>query len=360
MQTYELEDMLIGFCDQLYNRSVDVKNINVNELDNAIGSIPFFNELIEKVAIPSEQQYSDDIKANNLISLRDCMININRLVNENKISGTGLDYKYLFIDEFQDTDDVQIETILGLKRTDNKFFAIKKGFKEEEIDSAIDTLISDITKNVESDKIQNIRKDSIVIHGIHQFTPIMLRMIEELSKYKLVVILFNYQPDYKNVYQTWLDVYSSFEAKIVYSPRNLNNESQMFDGGKIADNIAAIIAGNTGVIDFSKQIEVTQFDNATEFAGYIAKKFEQAESLRKEDSYAHPALYYMNEQFYAANSDVNNILKIYFPEQFGERAFLDYPIGHFFLSVTNMWDPESQVLYLKDFNDLCACVWFSI
>lgn len=116
MQTYELEDMLIGFCDQLYNRSVDVKNINVNELDNAIGSIPFFNELIEKVAIPSEQQYSDDIKANNLISLRDCMININRLVNENKISGTGLDYKYLFIDEFQDTDDVQIETILGLQK----------------------------------------------------------------------------------------------------------------------------------------------------------------------------------------------------------------------------------------------------
>lgn len=116
MQTYELEDMLIGFCDQLYNRSVDVKNINVNELDNAIGSIPFFNELIEKVAIPSEQQYSNDIKASNLISLRDCMININRLVNENKISGTGLDYKYLFIDEFQDTDDVQIETILGLQK----------------------------------------------------------------------------------------------------------------------------------------------------------------------------------------------------------------------------------------------------
>lgn len=116
MQTYELEDMLIGFCDQLYNRSVDVKNINVTELGNAIGSIPFFNELIEKVVIPSEQQYSNDIKENNLISLRDCMININRLVNENKISGKGLDYKYMFIDEFQDTDDVQIETILGLQK----------------------------------------------------------------------------------------------------------------------------------------------------------------------------------------------------------------------------------------------------
>lgn len=116
MPTYELENMLIGFCDQLYNRSVDVKNINISELGNAIGSIPFFNELIEKVVIPSEQQYSNNIKANNLISLRDCMININSLVKANKISGTGLDYKYVFIDEFQDTDDVQIETILGLQK----------------------------------------------------------------------------------------------------------------------------------------------------------------------------------------------------------------------------------------------------
>ena len=39
-----------------------------------------------------------------------------RLVKEGKVSGKGLDYKYVFIDEFQDTDDVQIETILGLQK----------------------------------------------------------------------------------------------------------------------------------------------------------------------------------------------------------------------------------------------------
>lgn len=64
----------------------------------------------------------------------------------------------------------------------------------------------------------------------------------------------------------------------------------------------------------------------------------------------------MDEQLYAANSEVNNILKIYFPEQFGERAFLDYPIGHFFLSITNMWDPNSQSLCIKDINDLYECL----
>ena len=116
VQSYELEEMLIAFCDQLYNRSVDIKDINVDDLGNSIGSLPYFNELIKEVIIPAEIQYSSTIKANNLISLRDCMISIHKLVKEGKISEKGLNYKYLFIDEFQDTDDVQIETILGLQK----------------------------------------------------------------------------------------------------------------------------------------------------------------------------------------------------------------------------------------------------
>ena len=160
----------------------------------------------------------------------------------------------------------------------------------------------------------------------------------------------------RTVRAEFADVYSSFESKIVFSPKNLNNNTQYFEGGKIADNIAALIAGNTSVIDFSNKIEVTEFDNATEFAGYIAKKFETAEALRKDDNYIHSALYYMDEQLYAANSEVNSILKIYFPEQFGERAFLDYPIGHFFLSITNMWDPDTQSLCIREINDLYECL----
>ncbi len=33
------------------------------------------------------------------------------------------------------------------------------------------------------------------------------------------------------------------------------------------------------------------------------------------------ALGFMKEQFYSANNSVNDILKVYFPEQFGERHF---------------------------------------
>ena len=114
--SYELEIMLIEFCDQLYNRSIDIKSIDTSLLGNPIESIPYFNELIERVIIPSEIQYANDLKEKNMISLRDCMINIHKFVENNSIRSIGINYKYLFIDEFQDTDDIQIETILGLQK----------------------------------------------------------------------------------------------------------------------------------------------------------------------------------------------------------------------------------------------------
>lgn len=113
--SYQLEEMLINFSDQLYDRSIDVKNISTKELGNAIGTMPYFNELIEEVVIPAEREYADSITSNNMIDLRQCMIQINSLVKSQDLCRQDLRYKYVFVDEFQDTDDVQIETILHLK-----------------------------------------------------------------------------------------------------------------------------------------------------------------------------------------------------------------------------------------------------
>lgn len=250
-----------------------------------------------------------------------------------------------------------VEIYRELRRTNNKFFVLQNSFNRDEIDAAIsETMDEALQKESNRDRLSEVKKDVVVVHGIHQFTPIMLKTIEILGEYKTVFILFNYVPDYKNVYQTWLNVYSWFESKITFSPQNFYDHSQDFVGGRIADNIAAMIAGSTATIDYSEKIEVTQFDNQTEFAGYIAKQFELAESKRVRDHYAHSALYYMEEQIYAANSNVNDILKIYFPEQFGERNFLDYPIGHFFISITNMWDEETNGMQIKDIKDVYECL----
>ena len=250
-----------------------------------------------------------------------------------------------------------VEIYRELRRTNNKHFVLKSGFNGDEIDTAISETMDEALRNESNrDRLSEVKKDVIVVHGIHQFTPIMLKTIEILGEHKNVFILFNYVPDYKNVYQTWLNVYSWFESKITFSPQNFYDHSRDFAGGRIADNIAAMIAGSTATIDYSEKITVTQFDNQTEFAGYIAKKFESAETKRAKDHYVHSALYYMDEQIYAANSNVNDILKIYFPEQFGERNFLDYPIGHFFIAITNLWDEETKGMQIKDINDIYECL----
>lgn len=66
----------------------------------------------------------------------------------------------------------------------------------------------------EDANISSIAIDTIVIHGVHQFSPMILQTIELVAKYKRVILLFNYQQQYKNVYQTWIDVYSSFDLPI--------------------------------------------------------------------------------------------------------------------------------------------------
>ncbi|GAA0179040.1 hypothetical protein SH2C18_19890 [Clostridium sediminicola] len=244
-----------------------------------------------------------------------------------------------------------------LINTKNKAFLLKNDFTNKEIDDAIIKTINEaIQENDKNHAIDEIKKDTIVVHGIHQFSPIILRTIESLSKYKNVIILFSYQQDYKNVYQTWLNVYSWFESKIIVPAQNFNNDSQAFVGGKIADNMAAMISGSTSAIDFTEPIEIMEFDNQTEFAGYIARKFEDAENKRAQNGYIHSALFYMEEQIYSANSKVNDVLKIYFPEQFGERNFLEYPIGHFFISITNMWSPDTKSMCISDIKDVYECL----
>lgn len=249
-----------------------------------------------------------------------------------------------------------VEIYRELRRTKNKHFFLKDNFTDEEINAAIAATMVDTVRKENRDRLSEVRKDVVIVHGIHQFSPIMLKTIEILGEHKNVFVLFNYVPDYKNVYQTWLNVYSWFESKINISQQNFYDQSKSFIGGRIADNIAALIAGSTATIDYSDNIEVIQFDNQTEFAGYIAKKFETAESERAKYNYKHSALYYMDEQIYAANSNVNDVLKIYFPEQFGERNFLDYPIGHFFISITNLWDEESKGMLIKDMQDIYECL----
>lgn len=240
--------------------------------------------------------------------------------------------------------------------TDNKEdFFLAESLSEDEINAG---LIKAMTAINDYD-YSNVDMGTIVIHGVHQFSPIMLRTIDELQKYKNVILLFNYQKQYKSVYQTWFDIYSAFDCKIVDYDRTefvpTDSESVSYKGNVLADQLGKLINGQKKVITVDEPYEIIEFDNMTEFAGYVADIFEEA--ARKDSS---QPMHCMREQIYAADSSANDILKIYFPEQFGERQFLNYPIGHFFIAIADMWDPENNEILITDINDIRECLGANI
>ena len=244
-----------------------------------------------------------------------------------------------------------------IKSAMNKDFLLKDNFTEQEIEEAIMAALQIVKENSgnASESIGIGEFDHIVIHGVHQFSSLMLRTIEEIAKYKKVILLFNYQEQYKNIYQTWIDIYSSFDCKMVDFKENefhpTDSSTISYEGNMLAQNMGKLLEGRKEDITVQKPYEIIEFDNMTEFAGYVAKIFEEAE--RRDPEYPMSA---MSEQIYAADSSANDILKIYFPEQFGERQFLNYPLGHFFIAVANMWDSETNGILISDINDIRECL----
>lgn len=222
-----------------------------------------------------------------------------------------------------------------------------------------DSAIKEALKGREGEqKFEGIDFKTIVIHGVHQFTPAIICAIDELSKYYRVVLLFNYQHQYRKIYETWLNVYSLFEV-----PMHLEKEGEFvpnslyansYQSNLLADFIGKTFDGN--LLATSQEIsnlEVIEFENCTEFANYVASIYQRAKV--EGDKITKPPLALMSEQFYAASKKVNDVLRAYFPEQFGERHFLDYPFGHFFVAILEMWDSDANQAVVDNFSLIKEC-----
>ena len=265
--------------------------------------------------------------------------------NSFDISRINTDQKYL------------IDIYKYICRREKTSFEFKRASQADIIDEKILEALKSKHKNHSYDKLD---RSTVVIHGIHQFTPAMLCAIEDISRFKNVVLLFNYQKQYEAIYQTWTNIYSLFDEGIKYSDEpEFKPVSLLIDSypcNTLADNIGTLSNGElevrTGILD---KLEVIEFENITEFAGYCAQLFENARKVNKRNGSHNPVLYDMTEQLYSASGKVNDILRAYFPEQFGERHFLDYPIGHFFVAVVEMWDNENERVKVEDMSLIKDC-----
>lgn len=218
----------------------------------------------------------------------------------------------------------------------------------------------------------------VVIHGIHQFTPLQLRFITHLDELGTeVIFLHNYLPEYKEIYSSWSYIYQQFDAPI-HHDRNVGmyepTGQLQKPGNAIASNLGLLCEDSVSRTDarmrsnydLYKDMKVHEFDNVSEYAGYISDEFMKAEASMNNDEplYEKPfkkkagtaaVLRKMQEVVYTANRDVDDLLQVYHPEYARNRHFLAYPVGQFFAALYAMWDPEKNCITLE-YNLLRECV----
>ncbi len=113
---YDLKKKIIGIADHLLQKSINLADIKPEEMGVTIdNALPYFNELIQKVIFPAEIEYLKAINARNAMDLKECIILLNKVLNYGAENINNLKLRYLFVDEFQDTDDVQIEVLQKLQ-----------------------------------------------------------------------------------------------------------------------------------------------------------------------------------------------------------------------------------------------------
>ena len=270
----------------------------------------------------------------------------------------GIQSTLMTKDELNINQQYLIELYKIIDKNDNSAFCFSRVDSQEMIEKAIDAALMYRKEHVD---LGAIDRNKIVIHGVHQFTPAMLCAIEDISKYKEVILLFNYQKQYASVYETWMNIYSIFDLPI--NNQSVNQFTPMpllvssYKSNVLADYIGHLSNGE--FIEKNKvlnDLEVIEFDNTTEFANYVAMLFDKAKKKNEKTGNVNDPLNFMEEHLYSACGKVNDILRAYFPDQFGERHFLDYPIGHFFVASTNMWDAESKTVKVDNFSDIRECL----
>jgi len=110
IEYYQVRDFIIAFKEKLEQKGVFAQNI-VSKLPN---DKPF-ESLIVKTLADVEKSLSDYKQERDILGLSDLTRYLKRLIDSDRsMESLNKKFRYLFIDEFQDTDNLQIEFVVNL------------------------------------------------------------------------------------------------------------------------------------------------------------------------------------------------------------------------------------------------------
>lgn len=179
--------------------------------------------------------------------------------------------------------------------------------------------------------------DTIVFHGFYYFTPLQERIMRLLEKVGVrLIFLFCYDAGYPYANEIWTRTYSEENG---YPSQNLWHMEKR----QGAETCGEIFEGRKAVLE--NKVEIKEYASVVEFIYGIKHA--------KEDGYL---LYTPNPAV------VNGLLKDFYPDEYGERKLLSYPIGQFISIINKLWNEDEQriVLDSDSLMELFSSGWLSV
>ena len=112
----EFRKLMLDIANKLYEKGCDIKTLDMSSWGIAPVKLPYLNKIIEQVVVETEKEYSKLLIDNNAVALSEYMIHLNKCIDNEAFNTNLYEFKYVFIDEFQDTDDAQIASFIAMQK----------------------------------------------------------------------------------------------------------------------------------------------------------------------------------------------------------------------------------------------------
>lgn len=164
---------------------------------------------------------------------------------------------------------------------------------------------------------------TIVFHGFYYFTPIQERILCLLEKVGIkLIFLFCYNEKYPYANEIWRRTYATENGYPKISDWHMVKKDDKESYGEIFEGRRA---------EISNKLEIKEYATVMEFVHGLKHVSEQG--------------YFI----YSANSNTaNEILRDFYPEEYGDRKILSYPIGQFVNTLNKMWDEDIDDIVLDE------------
>lgn len=118
IKSHDLRRICLNIIDQIKQKNIDFINDHINyEIDQLDENKQTIINLILNIALDVETEAVSKALKENSVMLSDIIIELYKRLNDKNCEYLLRNrVKYLFVDEFQDTDDIQIELIVELKK----------------------------------------------------------------------------------------------------------------------------------------------------------------------------------------------------------------------------------------------------